>query len=195
MFDASLSDYSLCLWADDEAWTIKKYIFLVAALFFMMMGMLIPLFYIPVYTVRRGMSPLLASYLLAVIHGSSTFGRIIPGILADKLGRLNVFAFAGISTGIIVLCLKEAHTNAAIILALQHSRYVRYIHARLAHMGMGLGVSDFVVLVDPPINGALLETYGGFREVSTFSGVVSLVGGVVVLVGKFVTSEELFGRV
>lgn len=192
-----------------EAWT-GKYVFLVAALFCMMMGMWTPVFYIPSYAVRRGMSPLLASYLLAIINGSSTFGRIIPGILADKLGRLNMFAFAGISTGITVLCLNETHTNAAIVI---YSVFFGFVSGTIissgsaaisictkdprnvgTYIGMGVGVAGFAVLVGPPVNGALFETYGGFREVSIFSGVVSLVGGFLVLGGKFCTSEGFFGR-
>ena len=194
-----------------EAWRTRKYVLLVAALFFMMMGMWTPIFYIPVYAVRRGMSPLLASYLLAVINGSSTFGRIIPGVLADKLGRLNMFAFAGISTGIIVLCLNETHTNAAIIV---YSIFFGFISGTIisagsaaisicsndprnigTYMGMGLGVAGFAVLIGPPVNGALVDTYGGFQQVSVFSGVVCLLGGIRVLGGKYVTSQGILGRV
>jgi MFS family permease len=69
------------------AWKNKKYVLLVVSLFFMMMGMWTPVFYIPVYAVSRGMKPLLASYLLSIINGSSTFGRIIPGILAAEYVR------------------------------------------------------------------------------------------------------------
>jgi hypothetical protein len=38
------------------------------------------------------MDATLASYLLAIINAASTFGRVIPGVLADKFGRLNIVA-------------------------------------------------------------------------------------------------------
>jgi MFS family permease len=194
-----------------EAWKTKQYVLLVAGLFFMMMGMWIPVFYLPVYAVSRGMSPLLASYLLAMINGSSTFGRIIPGILADKLGGMNMFAFAGISTSVMVFCINEPATNASIIV---YSIFFGFVSGTIisagsaaiskctkdprnigTYMGMGMGIAAFAVLIGPPINGALIDRYGGFREVSIFSGVMSLMGGLIALSGKFATAEGIFGKV
>ena len=193
------------------AWKTKKYVLLVSAFFFMMMGMWTPLFYIPTYAVRRGMSPLLASYLLAVLNGSSTFGRIIPGVLADKLGRINMFAFAGISTGIVVFCINEPRTNAGIIV---YSVFFGFVSGTIisagsaalsgctndprnigTYMGMGMGLASFAVLVGPPINGALLDKYGGFVQVSVFSGVVILFGGILALSSKFATPEGMWSKV
>jgi MFS family permease len=190
---------------------MKQYVLLVAGLFFMMMGMWVPVFYLPVYAVSRGMSPLLASYLLAMINGSSTLGRIIPGILADKLGGMNMFALAGISTGVVVFCINEPTTNADIII---YSVFFGFVSGTIisagsaaiskctrdprdlgTYMGMGMGVAAFAVLIGPPINGAMIDKYGGFREVSIFSGVMSLMGGLIVLSGKFATVEGIFGMV
>ncbi|RMZ72499.1 monocarboxylate permease [Pyrenophora seminiperda CCB06] len=194
-----------------EAFKMKKYVVLIAALFFMMMGMWTPLFYIPVYAVRRGMTPLLASYLLAIINGASTFGRIIPGILADKLGRINMFAFAGVGTAVVIFCINEPTTNAGIIV---YAVFFGFISGTIissgsaavsicakdprtlgTYMGMGMGIAAFAVLVGPPINGALLDRYGGFEQVSVFSGVLSLTGGIVALSAKFATPEGIFGKV
>ncbi|KAJ4368095.1 hypothetical protein N0V83_006450 [Neocucurbitaria cava] len=193
------------------AWKEPKYVMLVAALFFMMMGMWTPIFYIPVYAVSRGMGTALAAYLLAIINASSTFGRIIPGILADKLGRLNMFAFGGISTGIMVFCINEPTTNVAIIV---YTVFFGFVSGTIissasaafslctkdprnigTYMGMGMGLSAFAVLLGPPINGALIDKYGGFSEVSIFSGVVSLVGGLIALASKFATPEGILGKV
>jgi MFS family permease len=193
------------------AWKDKKYVLLVTSFFFMMMGMWTPVFYIPVYAVSRGMSPLLASYLLSIINGSSTFGRIIPGILADKLGRLNMFAFSGIATGIMVFLIDKPTTNAGIIV---YSVFFGFVSGTIisaggaaismctkdprnagTYMGMGMGFAACAVLIGPPINGALIDRYGGFTQVSVFSGVVSLVGGVVALSSKLVTPEGIFGKV
>jgi MFS family permease len=193
------------------AWKDKKYVLLVVALFFMMMGMWIPVFYLPTYAVSRGMSATLAAYLLAIINASSTFGRIIPGILADRFGKLNLFAFAGIGTGIMVFCINEPKTNAAIIV---YSVFFGFVSGTIissasaaislctndprnlgTYMGMGLGLSSIAVLIGPPINGALIDEYGGFAQVAIFSGVLSSVGGLVALASKSVTSEGLLGKV
>lgn len=60
---------------------------------------------------------------------------------------------------------------------------------------MGMGVAAFAVLVGPPINGALIDRYGGFKEVSIFSGVMSLMGGFVALSAKFATAEGILGKI
>lgn len=194
-----------------DAWKDKKYIILVAALFFMMMGMWTPIFYIPTYAVSRGMGTTLASYLLAIINAASTFGRIIPGILADKLGRLNTFAFAGVATGIMVFCVNEPKTNADIIV---YSAFFGFVSGTIissasaaislctkdprnlgTYVGMGMGLASFAVLIGPPVNGALIDKYGSFSQVSIFSGTVALTGGLIAIVSKTVTPEGIFGKV
>jgi MFS family permease len=194
-----------------EAWKDKKYLLLITALFFMMMGMWTPVFYIPTYAVSQGMSAGLAANLLAIINATSTFGRIIPGILADKFGKLNLFGIAGIMTGIMVFCINEPKTNAAIIV---YSAFFGFVSGTIissasaaislctkdprnlgTYMGMGMGLAAFAVLAGPPISGALLGRYGGFSQVSIFAGVVSLFGGFVALSAKLVTPEGFFGKV
>ncbi|KAJ4316819.1 hypothetical protein N0V84_007687, partial [Fusarium piperis] len=96
-----------------EAFKNTRYLLLISSLFFMFLGMFTPLFFIPTYAVTRGMKPDLASYLLAITNAASTFGRIIPGVLADKYGRLNMYALGGISTGIVIFCMNEAKTTPA----------------------------------------------------------------------------------
>ncbi|EDU42264.1 conserved hypothetical protein [Pyrenophora tritici-repentis Pt-1C-BFP] len=193
-----------------EPWRQGQYVGLVVALFFMMMGMWTPVFYIPVYAVRRGMTPLLASYLLAIINGASTLGRVIPGIIADRLGRVNMFTFAGLSTGVVVFCINVPTTNAGIIV---YSVFFGFISGTIissgsaaislcakdprtlgTYMGMGMGVAAIAVLIGPPINGALLDRYGGFEQMSVFSGVMSVTGGLIALSAKFGTAEGIFGK-
>ena len=184
---------------------------MVAALFFMMMGMWIPVFYMTTYAVSRGMGVALAAYLLAIINATSTFGRIIPGILADKLGRQNMFAFAGIATGIMIFCVNLPTSNAAIIV---YSAFFGFCSGTIVssastaislctdnpqnfgtYMGMGMGVASFAVLVGPPVSGAFIDKYGGFEQVSIFSGTMSLVGGLFALASKLATPEGIFGKV
>jgi MFS family permease len=193
------------------AWKDKKYVLLIVGMFFMMMGMWTPVFYTPTYAVTRGMSTTLAGNLLAIINASSTFGRIIPGILADKFGRINLFGFAGVGTGIMVFCLNEPKANAGIIVYCVFFGFVSgtIISSASAaislctkdprnlgtYMGMGMGLAAFAVLAGPPISGALFAKYGGFSQVSVFGGTASMLGGLIVLASKLVTEEGLFGKV
>jgi MFS family permease len=185
-------------------------ILLIVSLFFMFLGMFTPLFFIPTYAVTRGMDATLASYLLAIVNTASTFGRIIPGVLADKYGRLNILALGGIMTGIVIFCLNKAETTAALAvysvafgffsgtiisgasaafcLCLKDPRDIG------TYMGMGMAVSSLAALIGPPVNGALVDRYGGFFQVSVFSGVMCLVGGCTVLVSKVTTPQGILGN-
>ena len=79
----------------------------------MMLGF-ISFFYLSTYAVTRGMNDELASYLVSIPNGASFFGRIDPGILANRLGRLNMLCAAGLSNGIFILCWQRVTTSASI---------------------------------------------------------------------------------
>jgi MFS family permease len=81
----------------------------------MMLGSFLPLFFLPSYAHSHGMSTRLAGYLPSILNGASFFGRVIPGIAADKFGRLNMLSASGLGTGILTFCFPKVHSNAAII--------------------------------------------------------------------------------
>lgn len=163
------------------------------------------------YAVRRGATTLQAFYLLAVVNGSSTFRHIIPRIPADKLGRLNMFAFAGISTEGVMFCFNEPHTNVGTVVFSVFFSFVSgtIISAGTAaistrtqnpqnigtHMGMYIGTAGFTVSIGPPVNGAQVDNSSGFEQVAIFSGIVSLVGDVLMLNRKLVTNRGILGKV
>ncbi|KAF2737627.1 MFS general substrate transporter [Polyplosphaeria fusca] len=194
-----------------EAFKNKAYLLLIAALFFMFMGMFAPLFFLPSYAVSRGMSPTLASYLLAILNGASTFGRIIPGILADKYGRLNMLTAGGVATGIVILCLTKAESTAGLVVysiatgftsgtiisggSAAFSIITKNPQDIGSYMGQGLAISSIAALIGPPVNGKLATEYGGFLQVSILSGIMCLVGGCISLASKLTRPEGLLGRV
>ncbi|KAK5046009.1 hypothetical protein LTR84_008796 [Exophiala bonariae] len=187
------------------------YNLLLCSCFFMFTGFFTPIFYLAVYAIQKGIDPTLASYLLAILNGASTFGRILPGLFADKFGRLNVFGLGGIVTGTIIMCWTAATSTAGLVVyavvfgfwsgtlisgaAAAMSLCVEDAREVGTYMGMGFAVASVAVLIGPPINGALVQKYGGFLEVSIFSGVMCFVGGLIGLVTKVTTPQGLFGKV
>lgn len=184
---------------------------LVLATFFTFMGMFTPLFYLPTYATSKGMDVVLASYLIAILNGASTFGRIIPGILADKLGRLNMLATAALGSGIIILSWSTVETTAGLIV---YAVFFGFCSGAIisgssvafaicsddprdigTYMGMGMGLGSFAALIGPPVNGALLTKYGGFFQVSIFSGVMCVVGACFVVAAKAATPKGVFGNI
>jgi MFS family permease len=188
-----------------------KFIMVIAASFCCFVGMFTPLFFLPSYAVSRGMEPTLASYLLAIVNGASTFGRIIPGVLADKFGKLNVFGIGGLVTGAVVLCMNSAVSTAGLVVysvafGLWSGTIISGASAAFSvctddprtfgtYMGMGMALASTASLLGPPVNGVLLDKYGGFLQVSIFGGVICLAGGVLAIVTKITTTQGLFGRV
>lgn len=186
-----------------------RFLMLVAALFFMFVGMFTPFFYLPTYATTQGMDATLASYLLSIVNATSTIGRIVPGILADKYGRLNIFGIGGITTGILVFCMTATTTNAGLII---YSVFFGFTSGTIVsgasaafstcpkdardigtYMGMGLAISGLGALVGPPINGAILNMYGNFFRACMFSGTMSVIGGSVAFAAKLSTEEGLLG--
>ncbi|KAA8574621.1 hypothetical protein EYC84_003873 [Monilinia fructicola] len=183
------------------------FITLLISAFLMILGVFIPIFYLPTYAVRHGMSTELASYLVSILNGASFFGRVIPGVMADRVGRLNMFCGIGICTGILVFCWQSITSNVGIIVfAAIYGFFSGAIVSLVTvcfttvpknpqnigtYMGMGMAVTAFAALIGPPINGALVNHYHSFVQVSEFSGVVVLIGGVSVLMIKYVEGGVL----
>lgn len=96
---------------------IKKppFFLLCAGLFFANLGFFTPFFYLSTYAVHLGISQQLAFYLVAVLNGASAFGRILPGFLADRLGRFNMLVFSAFSGGIIVFCWTTATSVGGVV--------------------------------------------------------------------------------
>lgn len=65
---------------------------LALAMIFAFMGMFTGHFSVPTYANMQDMDPRLAGYLSAVRNTASTFGRVISGVLADRLGKSNFLA-------------------------------------------------------------------------------------------------------
>lgn len=193
-----------------SAFKDARFVVLVVAMFFQLMGMLTPLFYLPIYATSQGMGATLAGYLLAILNASSTFGRIIPGILADRYGRINAFALGGFSTGITAFCMSSAKTNAslivfAVVFGFTSGTIISGVAAAFTvclnkprdvgtYMGMGLAIAGLGSLIGPPINGAFISAYHGFFEVSMFSGAMCVLGGAFATIAKLWTPQGIFGR-
>lgn len=187
------------------------YDILLASIFCLLIGMFVPLIFIPSYAIQQGVEPALASYLVAMLNGASIFGRILPGIAADKFGRLNVLTAMGASTGILVFVWPKVAGTAGIIV---FSVFFGFTSGAIVSgatvalsmcpdslkdmgtwMGQGMAIASLSALLGPPVTGALVQRFGGFTQVSIFGGVFTLVGAALIVVAKMWTPEGVFGRV
>ncbi|KAF5686667.1 riboflavin transporter mch5 [Fusarium denticulatum] len=129
------------------------------------------------FGVMAGMAPSTTQYLLPIINAVSIPGRILPGILADKVGRYNVAIVVALLTGVITLGLWiPGNSRAAIIgfaavyglvsgslisltptLVAQISD-VRQIGVR---QGTCFTIQSFGALLGSPVAGAILSSQDG----------------------------------
>lgn len=93
---------------------VKKpvFLFLCLGLSIGYLGLFAPIFYVSAYAVAEGVSSSMAFYLISILNAASMFGRILPGILADRWGHFNFMIAALGASAIIGFCWTAA-TNVA----------------------------------------------------------------------------------
>ena len=192
------------------AFTEPQYLTLILAVFLSILGVFVPIFYLPSYAVSKGMGTELAFYLTAILNATSFFGRVIAGINADRVGRLNMLFVMSISTGILAFCWQKCTSNAPIIVfaalyGFTSGAIVSLMTACFAqiprspsdigtYLGQGLLVVATGALIGPPISGALVKKYHGFSEVSYFCGAVATGGGLAVILVKLTTGKGIMSK-
>jgi MFS family permease len=193
-----------------EAFKNVTYMVMIGSVFLMLLGMFTPFFYLPTYAIQRGMGVQLAFYLSSILNGASFFGRIIPGILGDKFGRLNLLFLSAVSSGILIFCFPRMASNAAIIVfavlyGFSSGAIVSLMSAAFmsvpkdpkemgTYYGMGMAIDSLAPLIGPPVNGALVTKYRGFNEASILSGTAVVLGGVCILAAKATTSAGVWSK-
>lgn len=84
------------------------------SLSFIYMGLFTPFFYVTPYTVSLGLGANMAFYMISILNAASLFGHILPGILADWYGSLNMFNSAAALSFIIIFRWTKATSIAGI---------------------------------------------------------------------------------
>lgn len=179
---------------DLSAFREPPFVIFSLGLFFSFVGLYFPFFYLPTYfTSFLQIDGNMAFYIIPVLNAASVFGRITPGLLADRLGSLNtiipisfiaaVLAFAWIGirneAGTIVFAVLYGYASGAIV------SLPPTILAKLTpdmstvgtRMGMSFTFAGTGLLIGNPIAGALLNSDGiVFWKAQLFCAVMVVVG-------------------
>ena len=188
---------------DLPAWKELPYLFFNLGSFFTFIGLYAPFFYVQSYVLQKGiMGPGLAFYLLAILNAASTFGRVIPNLIADRAGPLNIIMPCAFMTGILQFCLTAAHSSAAVIVIIAFYGFFSgtlvslpaTIYVHLAgptkrgligtRMGMGFAFVSVGMLIGTPITGAILDA-AGFKYVWIFGGTLTCFGSGFIMLARF----------
>lgn len=79
------------------------------------LGLFAPFFYVSSYAVAKGVSPSMSFYLISILNAASLFGRVLPGILADRWGHFNFMVVALGTSAIVGYCWTAATSLAGLV--------------------------------------------------------------------------------
>lgn len=130
-----------------------------ASVFFIEWGLFIPISYISSYALDHGFSTTFSYQILSILNAASFFGRCIPGLFADFLGRFNTL-IATVALG--VLC------NACLWLPANNSLALLVIYALFFGFASGSNIS-----LTPVCVGQLCKTENYGRYYATAYTIVS----------------------
>ncbi|TGO56684.1 hypothetical protein BELL_1385g00020 [Botrytis elliptica] len=166
---------------------------LAVGLFFVYFGIFTPFFYIEPWALSLGFDSNFAFYTISIVNAASLFGRIIPGLLADRFGCYNIAVIASISSGLVCTCMTKATSVAGItlfsltygftsgaIIGLQGICAAKLVPPTQFGIAMGSVMTFLSIagLVGSPMNGKILHVWG-YLGISLFSGMAMLMGGLV----------------
>jgi len=149
----------------------------------------------------RGMSLQLAQYLVSILNAGSVFGRTLPGILGDKVGRFNVMVVFSAMTSIFILAvfipaksnvgqlvfapLFGFSSGAAIGLTPALIAQISPIREIGIRTGTVFAAGSIGALTGSPIGGALItRDHGDFTYMQVFAGCCCAVGTVLFIASR-----------
>jgi MFS family permease len=181
---------------DLAAFKSIPYAVFTAGLFFVFVGLYVPIFDVVVNAqIGSHVNEDMSFYILSILNAASAFGRVIPGQLSDLYGSLEViivctfcsaiFAYGWIGIhnlgGSIGFAIVYGFMSGAVV-SVQASVIaslvpdVRYIGT---WMGMALFVAGLGILIGSPIAGVLVTSgTKGFVDPFIFSGTFTMTGGI-----------------
>lgn len=176
------------------------FLLLLVGLFFIPFGLYVPIDYMPVVSIRSGISTKLSRNLIAFYNAASLMGRLSSGYLSDRWGKFNVFVGACYTSGILILALWIPAVSAAasitfsVLFGLFSGAYIALMGALVAQIsplseigyrnGVSMLFSAVGGLVTNPIAGAILERPNGMAGLKAFAGSLMIAGTTGVLLAR-----------
>ncbi len=190
---------------DETAFKDVPFLFIAAATFFSFLTLYVPFFYITLFADKHGLwTPDMSPYLVTLLNAGSVFGRVLPSMIADKWGGLNMLIASLIGSAVLALGWFGIHGLAGLIVfALLYGMFsggvVSLVPTVLvssspdmgrvgARMGIAFVMAGLALLVGTPICGAIL---GDFTEQKWLGAIGYAAGSLVLACILFITARIL----
>ncbi|KAF2398261.1 MFS general substrate transporter [Trichodelitschia bisporula] len=155
-------------------------------------GIYAPFFYMQSYAIAKHITnENLAFYLLSILNSASTFGRILPNMLADHVGPMNMILPCALMSGVLILTLMAVHNvggmiTFTVLFGFFSGTFVSLPPSIIVHlspnrgligtrMGMCFSATAIGVLIGAPIAGAILAA-SDYKDVWIYGGVMTIAG-------------------
>lgn len=180
----------------------KPMILTIIAQFFFFWGMFLPFNYVLLQAKASGMSPKLIPYLLSILNAVSIFGRILPGMAADRFGRYNVMILITFVSALFCLAVWVPVKSTAgilvfiIIFGFSSGGFISLGPTLIAQIsdiskigtrvGTSYAIMAFGALTGSPIAGAIVSSQGGkYIGLQLFCGCTMLASAAVFVVARY----------
>ncbi|KAF9093806.1 hypothetical protein BGX23_002906 [Mortierella sp. AD031] len=181
---------------------------------FVVSGYFTPFYFINSYAIQHGVDKSTAALMVGLMNGASAVGRIVMGLVSDKIGSMNSLCISTFAATLTLFFLWTfAKTTAMMFIFsiayglccgayLSSTVSVSAAIAGLDRLGSVTGIlyAGMAIgsMIGSPVSGAILDTIGGgtdYMGVIIWSGSVMLVGSFLQFGMKFVTNRNMFAKV
>ncbi|KAK0653450.1 Aspyridones efflux protein apdF [Lasiodiplodia hormozganensis] len=193
---------------DRSAFKEAPYTLFSVGIFLAFMGLYTPLYYVQDFAVRRNIGDSgLRLNLLAILNAASTFGRIIPNFLADKLGPFNIMVPCAAMSGILSFTLIAVDSTASMVVfcvvyGFFSGTFVSLMPTILVslspkpkvlgtRMGMCFTFVAIGLLIGAPIAGAILDR-DHFDQAWIYGGAFTIAGAASIMAARSFSSGWKF---
>ncbi|KAJ7437974.1 major facilitator superfamily domain-containing protein [Mycena galericulata] len=191
-----------------RAFKYRPFALYTLAVFICFFGLYTPLTYLDVSATNAGIDPSFDVYLLSFANASSGAGRIVTGLLADRIGCMSVMIPGTFVAAIVTFAWPFAKTlpsliAVSIIYGFASGVFVCLQAVPLIHMGnmsdVGrrsgtlFSILSISALAGPPISGAIASATGDYKAVGYYGGCSMMAAIVILWYVRYLMTGKLFG--
>lgn len=175
-----------------SALTDVPYLLLITGALFILWGIYFPFFYEQLFAIEHGVDPTVSFYTLAILNGTSIFGRTFPNLFIHRFGVLNLLIpFCFICGALLFTLFGTVNTATCIVFSIIYGFFsggflslvtlaagsmARHESEIGMRVGLAYALASFGALTGNPIDGALLGSTYVWKKAIIFSA-VSIIGG------------------